>query len=142
MYWLKTWICERPVLWSSFWVLLQMGEHKETMGKYCCHLLADYLNVLSGYGASGLSLNRSGIISSVLWCLLFPICQQIFSSEVYCALSTPYWLCDSWITHPYVLFSIWSEKWIVHYDQVHMYCLMPAPQMIFSNCMRLLEVCL
>jgi hypothetical protein len=46
--------------------MLQMGEHKETMGKYCCHLVADYLNVLSGYGASGVSLNRSGIISSVL----------------------------------------------------------------------------
>jgi hypothetical protein len=44
----------------------EMGEHKETMGKYCCHLLADYLNVLSGYGASGVSLNRSGFISSVL----------------------------------------------------------------------------
>jgi hypothetical protein len=28
--------------------MFQMEAHKETMGKYCCHLLADYLNVISG----------------------------------------------------------------------------------------------
>jgi hypothetical protein len=38
--------------------MFQMEAHKETMGKYCCHLLADYLNVISGQSLGGIGLKR------------------------------------------------------------------------------------
>ncbi|KAG6557396.1 hypothetical protein Mapa_000665 [Marchantia paleacea] len=36
----------------------EMGEHKETLGKYCCHILSDYLSVLSGHGTHAVGLMR------------------------------------------------------------------------------------
>lgn len=39
-------------------VYQEMEAHKETMGKYCCHLLADYLNVISGQSLVGVGLKR------------------------------------------------------------------------------------
>ncbi|KAG0565292.1 hypothetical protein KC19_8G179700 [Ceratodon purpureus] len=39
-------------------VYQEMETHKETMGKYCCHLLADYLNVISGQSLGGVGLKR------------------------------------------------------------------------------------
>lgn len=42
----------------------QMEAHKETMGKYCAHILADYLNVISGYNHGGSGLRRSVIVKS------------------------------------------------------------------------------
>ncbi|CAM6123331.1 unnamed protein product [Calypogeia fissa] len=38
----------------------EMGEHKETLGKYCSHVLSDYLSVLSGHG-----LHAAGLIREV-----------------------------------------------------------------------------
>ncbi|OAE27711.1 hypothetical protein AXG93_4193s1110 [Marchantia polymorpha subsp. ruderalis] len=35
-----------------------MGEHKETLGKYCCHILSDYLSVLSGHDTYAVGLMR------------------------------------------------------------------------------------
>lgn len=43
-------------------VIVQLGEHKETMGIYCSHILADYLNVISGYGSTGVGLHRSVLL--------------------------------------------------------------------------------
>lgn len=39
-------------------VYQEMEAHKESMGKYCCHLLADYLNVISGFSLGGVGLKR------------------------------------------------------------------------------------
>lgn len=39
-------------------VYQEMEAHKETMGKYCAHILADYLNVISGYNHGGSGLRR------------------------------------------------------------------------------------
>jgi hypothetical protein len=37
------------------------------MGKYCSHLLADYLNVLSGHSLGGIGLKRSVLVCLYGW---------------------------------------------------------------------------
>ncbi|KAL3693846.1 hypothetical protein R1sor_007497 [Riccia sorocarpa] len=36
----------------------ELSEHKETLGKYCCHMLSNYLSVLAGHGPVGVGLTR------------------------------------------------------------------------------------
>ncbi|KAL2629877.1 hypothetical protein R1flu_014563 [Riccia fluitans] len=36
----------------------ELSEHKETLGKYCCHILSHYLSVLAGHWAVGVGLTR------------------------------------------------------------------------------------
>ncbi|KAL3677132.1 hypothetical protein R1sor_027080 [Riccia sorocarpa] len=42
----------------------ELSEHKETLGKYCCHMLSNYLSVLAGYGPVGVGL--SGEVEAAL----------------------------------------------------------------------------
>lgn len=50
----------------------EVAEHKETFGKYCGHLLSDYICVISGYGitARGLSREIEGTIRAGAYALV------------------------------------------------------------------------
>lgn len=51
----------KPAIHCANWlrqVYEEVVEHKETFGKYCGHLLSDYICIISGYGLSNRGLCR------------------------------------------------------------------------------------
>ncbi|KAL3699884.1 hypothetical protein R1sor_017906 [Riccia sorocarpa] len=58
-------------------------EQKETLGKYCCHMLSNYLCVLAGHGPVGCIYHSSQVFPSDL---LISFSHHLYSREVEAAL--------------------------------------------------------
>eukprot|EP01018_Ginkgo_biloba_P014003 Gb_18575 [translate_table: standard] len=54
------WVVQEGIKCASWLrrVYEEMGQHKDALGRYCSHILSDYICCLSGYGLTKLGLNR------------------------------------------------------------------------------------